>query len=111
MTEYEATEIKIMDSRQVFPICKRSGKEIKTGEIYVEVMVLSDSPRKKQRFEQWLAEKYIEYLEDKEDFYTHEVRRFSQTLDEFRLKQSLSSTKNSGADETSKVETGQQYGG
>lgn len=110
MTEYEVTEIKIMDSRQIFPICKRSGEEIKTGDIYVEVMVLSDSPRKKQRFEQWLADKYIEYLDEREDYFAYESRRFSKTLEEFELKLSLSSDK-SGTDETFKVETDQQDGG
>ena len=87
MTEYEVTEIKVMDKRQVFPICKRSGEEIKTGDVYVEVMVLSDSPRKKQRFEQWLVHKYEEYLGDMEDYYAYESRRFGKSLEEFERKQ------------------------
>lgn len=110
MTEYEATEIRVMDNRQVFPICKRSGKEIKTGEIYVEVMVLSDSPRKKQRFEQWLVEEYKAYLLDKGMYYDYEYKRIIEEIKKFKEKMNLSPAE-SRTDETLKVETDQQNGG
>ena len=110
MTEYEATEIKVMNSRQVFPICKRSGTEIKTGQIYVEVMVLSGSPRKKERFEQWAVEEYKSYLLDKGMYYDYEYKRIMEEIEKFKEKMNLSPDK-IGTDETLKVETEHQQNG